>query len=204
MRIVGKIEKAKKIIESFILRLLPKYLPWNPKKKRSKCLIVKKIRKIAIMTFKLRTIKKRTELESGRCLTVLMMYHSIKLKTIKPARSTQKSTRSLIILCLSPLGCFLELKSNILFCIRNNSINHLYSNVERVNSEFFKKLKNDFPDITKNEIMLCGLIRINLSNKEIAVIRNITPKAVKMGKYRMKKRFELDQDDSLDEFIQNY
>ena len=86
----------------------------------------------------------------------------------------------------------------------DKNYNFLYENVELVNSEFFNKLLQAYPALTKNERMLCGLIRINLSNKEIFVIRNVTPKAIKMGKYRLKKSLNLLPEDSLNAFIQQF
>lgn len=80
----------------------------------------------------------------------------------------------------------------------------LNENVEQVNSEFFDKLLNEYPVLTKNERLLCGLIRINLSNKEISIIRNITPKAVKMGKYRLKKSLGIPSEENLDSFLKSF
>lgn len=75
-------------------------------------------------------------------------------------------------------------------------------NVDDVNQEFYQKLKEKFPNLTKSEKEMCGLIRLNLSGKEIASLRNITPKAVKMGRYRLRKKLSLGPDDDIYAFLQ--
>jgi DNA-binding CsgD family transcriptional regulator len=39
---------------------------------------------------------------------------------------------------------------------------------------------------------LCGFIKVGLSNKEIAALNNITPKAVEMARYRLRKKLNVD------------
>lgn len=75
-------------------------------------------------------------------------------------------------------------------------------NIEQVNREFYDALSKDYPDLTKSEKELCGLIRLNLSNKEIASLRNISPKSVKMGRYRLRKKLNLSPEEDIYEFLQ--
>lgn len=84
----------------------------------------------------------------------------------------------------------------------NDDIKQFQMNIEKVNHDFFNKLNENFPDLTQNERHLCGLIRLNLSTKEIAVIRNISPKSVEMGRYRLRKKLDLDPKDDLTAFLQ--
>ena len=37
-----------------------------------------------------------------------------------------------------------------------------------INSEFYDKLLNKFPDLTQSELKLCAYLRLNVSTKEIA------------------------------------
>jgi tetratricopeptide (TPR) repeat protein len=85
----------------------------------------------------------------------------------------------------------------------NEDIKEFQMNVERVNSDFFSKLNNSFPDLTPSEKHLCGLIRLNLSTKDIAAIRNISPKSVEMGRYRLRKKLGLDPKEEITTFLQN-
>ena len=84
----------------------------------------------------------------------------------------------------------------------NEDIREFQMNVEQVNQEFFNKLNQKFPDLSTNEKHLCGLIRLNLSTKDIAAIRNISPKSVEMGRYRLRKKLKLTPNMEINTFLQ--
>ena len=48
----------------------------------------------------------------------------------------------------------------------------LHQNIDEINSEFFSRLDGRFPSLTKGEKELCGMIKINLTTKEIADLKN--------------------------------
>ncbi|MBL4623693.1 MAG: tetratricopeptide repeat protein [Flavobacteriales bacterium] len=73
--------------------------------------------------------------------------------------------------------------------------------IEHLNSEFFLKLEQRFSNITESEKKLTALLRLGLSSKEIASILNISAKSVDMNRYRLRKKFEIEKDDSLSDFI---
>lgn len=75
-------------------------------------------------------------------------------------------------------------------------------NVDHVNQEFYRKLNTNFEDLTKSEKELCGLIRLNLSGKEIANIRNVEPRSVTKSKNRLRKKLRLAPYQDLYEFLQ--
>ncbi len=75
------------------------------------------------------------------------------------------------------------------------------TNFNLVYKDFFDQLKIEFPDLTRNELRLCALLRCNLGNKEIANILNITPDSVKKARNRIRKKFELDANENLTKFI---
>ncbi|WP_353195883.1 triple tyrosine motif-containing protein [Parapedobacter defluvii] len=70
-----------------------------------------------------------------------------------------------------------------------------------VNEGFFTNLKEQYPDLTPNELKLCAFLRMNLSSKEIAQLMNITIKAVEVGRYRLRKKLKLDPEQNLYEFL---
>jgi tetratricopeptide (TPR) repeat protein/DNA-binding CsgD family transcriptional regulator len=76
--------------------------------------------------------------------------------------------------------------------------------VNQTNLGFIKKLKQHFPDLTKNEERLCTMLRLNLSSKEIAALNNTSIRAVEMGRYRLRKRLKLDQNQSIIDFLQEF
>ena len=73
--------------------------------------------------------------------------------------------------------------------------------IEQLNSEFFLRLEKRFPTITESEKKLTALLRLGLSSKEIASILNISAKSVDMNRYRLRKKFEIQSDDILSNFI---
>jgi DNA-binding CsgD family transcriptional regulator/cell division protein FtsB len=74
---------------------------------------------------------------------------------------------------------------------------------EKVHPDFFSKLKEIVPDLTENELRLCAYIRINLRIKEIAQMLYISDDAVKTTRYRIKRKFRLDNTANLEDFIRN-
>jgi DNA-binding CsgD family transcriptional regulator len=72
---------------------------------------------------------------------------------------------------------------------------------ESINKNFYNKLKENYPDISPNDLKICALIRLNLSIKEMAVILNISPDSVKTARYRLRKKLQLNTEDNLTDFI---
>jgi len=60
-----------------------------------------------------------------------------------------------------------------------------------------------YPSLTKSEREVCGLLRVNLSIKEVASIRNSTIDSIKSIRYRLRKKFNLDKNVELQNFIQS-
>jgi len=72
---------------------------------------------------------------------------------------------------------------------------------EQVHPSFFDNLKTKFPSVTTSDLKLCAYLKIGLSHKEIARITNMTFDGVKSAKFRLKKKFSLDKNQSLTHFI---
>ena len=95
------------------------------------------------------------------------------------------------------------LKSEInAFLSNGKSADVLNKNVEEVNHEFVLKLKKKFPSLSKNEIQICLLLRLQLSTKEIAAIKNISQNSMKVLRYRIRKKMALDSAINLTDYIQ--
>lgn len=76
-----------------------------------------------------------------------------------------------------------------------------YSKIEEIHKDFHLKLTTSFPNITSLEKRLAGLMRLNLSTKEISSLLNISPKSVEVAKYRLKKKLKIEKEDNLKSFI---
>lgn len=73
--------------------------------------------------------------------------------------------------------------------------------VDELNYTFFEKLNLKFAHLSQSEKQLCGLIRLNLSNKEIAVIKAISPNSAKIARYRLRKKLQLTEQDDIVAFL---
>ena len=85
-----------------------------------------------------------------------------------------------------------------------NDLNLFNRNVEKVNHAFRAKLKESYPSLTPNEIHLASLLFLNLNTKEIAAIKNISPNSVKVLRYRLRKKLNLETSVNLSEFLNNW
>lgn len=94
----------------------------------------------------------------------------------------------------------LDIKSKILI---EERLMALYQNDSKTNLIFVQNLIKKYPKLTKTEREVCTLIKLNLSNKEIAQIRGTTIASVKMSRSRIRKKMGLSTKNELNKFIQN-
>lgn len=64
-------------------------------------------------------------------------------------------------------------------------------NFEKVHVDFFNKLLRINPELTKRELRLCAFVKMDLSNKEIAPLLNISVRGVETGRYRVRKKLRI-------------
>jgi tetratricopeptide (TPR) repeat protein len=62
---------------------------------------------------------------------------------------------------------------------------------EQVHQDFFKKLIEKFPELNANDLKLCALIKLNLDNREVATILNISQDSAKVARHRLRKKLNL-------------
>ena len=72
---------------------------------------------------------------------------------------------------------------------------------EEKHTDFFKKLKILYPELTANDLRLCACLRLNLESKEIASLMNLSIRAVENNRYRIRKKLKLKSSQNLNEFI---
>lgn len=71
----------------------------------------------------------------------------------------------------------------------------------KINDGFFQQLEKSFPGLTQGDKRLCALIKLNLSNKEIASILSVTVDSVYKSRYRLRKKMNLEKETDLTSFI---
>ncbi len=77
-------------------------------------------------------------------------------------------------------------------------------NVHEVNADFYSRLTSLFPRLTKGDHELCAFLRLNLSNKEIAQLKNTTENTVNVAKARLRKKLDIDSNKELVRFLRDF
>lgn len=73
---------------------------------------------------------------------------------------------------------------------------------DQVHSNFLKKLKEQWPDLTPTELKMAAYLRLNLTTKEIAHLMSISIRGVETGRYRLRKKLGLTSNEtSLYDFL---
>lgn len=88
----------------------------------------------------------------------------------------------------------------------NRSLKNEWDNFNKyfgnVHTDFLEKLSRTNTDLSTHEKKVCSLIKLNLSNREMATLLNIESRSVIMIKYRIKKKLALIEEDDLESYIQ--
>ncbi len=83
----------------------------------------------------------------------------------------------------------------------DNDWSHFSNYFTELYDNFFEHLEKQNSELSNYELRLCALIKLKLTNKEIATILNIEHKSVKMAKYRLKKKLKVGEEQALGMFI---
>lgn len=75
---------------------------------------------------------------------------------------------------------------------------------DQVHSDFLKRIKLQYPQLSPKDLKMAAYLRLNLSSKEIAPLLNISVRGVEIGRYRLRKKLELDTTVNLSEFMMEY
>jgi tetratricopeptide (TPR) repeat protein/DNA-binding CsgD family transcriptional regulator len=74
---------------------------------------------------------------------------------------------------------------------------------EKIHPDFFKRLKDKFPDITLAEQRTAALTRLQLTTRQIASILGISVDSVHKSRQRLRQRFQVGIDANLEELMVN-
>jgi ligand-binding sensor domain-containing protein/DNA-binding CsgD family transcriptional regulator len=78
------------------------------------------------------------------------------------------------------------------------------TNFNAVHETFHQKLIHKHPSLTTKDLKLCAFMRMNLSNKEIAPLMNITYRGVEIHRYRLRKKLRLERNEDLTKYLLQY
>ena len=86
--------------------------------------------------------------------------------------------------------------------LRNERSEKLFDTYfEEVHQDFISRLRSHHPELTPREIRLCAYLRMNLTTKEIAPLMNISVRGIEIGRYRLRKKLQLDREAKLMEYL---
>jgi len=74
-------------------------------------------------------------------------------------------------------------------------------NFDQVHGNFITRLKDMYPSLTPQEIKFAAYIRMNLNTKEIANLLGISVRGVEIGRYRVRKKLNLERKDNLSDYL---
>lgn len=78
------------------------------------------------------------------------------------------------------------------------------ANFDLIHEQFFLKLKENYPELTVNDLRLCALLKLNLTTKDIARIQNLSIRGVETARYRLRKKLSIPDGEGLVDFIVKY
>ncbi|GAL78048.1 hypothetical protein JCM19274_4547 [Algibacter lectus] len=85
----------------------------------------------------------------------------------------------------------LHLDSSLLL---DKTENHLEL-VNEFNIDFFTQIKNEYPQLSDSEVIICYYLFVGFKSKEIAVFLNSSTRAVEGKRYRIAKKMDLQKSD---------
>lgn len=78
------------------------------------------------------------------------------------------------------------------------------TNFEQAHEQFLIKIKENYPELTSGDLRLCAYLRMNLTSKEIAPLLGISVRGVENHRFRLRKKFNLNRDESLSDIILSF
>jgi len=70
-----------------------------------------------------------------------------------------------------------------------------------LNKDLYINLLQKFPNLTRDEIRLYAFTKMNLSTKEISAITHQSPNSIVAARYRLRKKMNIDENQSLTHFL---
>ncbi len=78
------------------------------------------------------------------------------------------------------------------------------SNFNSVHENFFKALKQEYPQLTAGDLQLAAYLKMNLTSKEIAPLLSISLRGVENKRYRLRKKMNLSSEQHLIDVLVRY
>lgn len=122
----------------------------------------------------------------------LIMHVTQKLKGLLPALQKKNALEIKTIIS--------ELDSKT----HDNSWEDFEKRFTEVHTDFYERLSKEYPNLTAGDLRLCGFLRLNMSNKEIARITYQNVESIKTARYRLRKKLGLSREVNLVHFLTKF
>ncbi|MFY0689919.1 MAG: tetratricopeptide repeat protein [Cyclobacteriaceae bacterium] len=70
-----------------------------------------------------------------------------------------------------------------------------------VNKNFYDRLMTKFPNLSKSDLRLCALVKLNFSSKDMSKLLGITLDSINTSRYRLRQKLGLEKNGNLSDFI---
>ena len=70
-----------------------------------------------------------------------------------------------------------------------------------VHKNFYRKLTENYPDLSTRELKICAFLKLSLSSKEIASLTNLTVKTIEVYRSQLRKKLQVSPGVNLTKFI---
>ena len=85
----------------------------------------------------------------------------------------------------------------------NSNWEQFASHFDEVNNDFLRKVKARYPALSNTDLKVCAYLQLNLSSKEIAQLMNISVRGVEISRYRLRKKLQIPEKQTLNDFLNN-
>ncbi|WP_069133267.1 helix-turn-helix transcriptional regulator [Rhodohalobacter halophilus] len=73
--------------------------------------------------------------------------------------------------------------------------------MDQLHQDFYRRMMENFPQLSSNDLRLCAYLKLGFNSKEIAEFMNIQPSSVYINRSRLRKKLDLDTEQDLHEFL---
>lgn len=175
---------------------------------------------LAVILFLLYTSRQKQKLTSSQ-----LKFSDLKKKTLEEELTTKQRELTSISVRVTQNNQYLETVNDIIDGLKGDHSNDLdkklydlkrlikesaridedWTNFQKqfdgVYAAFSRTLKEDFPQLTANEIKLCRLMKLNMNSSEIAIFLNVSPNTLRSSRYRIHKKMDLEKGTKLHDFL---
>jgi DNA-binding CsgD family transcriptional regulator len=104
-----------------------------------------------------------------------------------------------------PVSALKEVLQKMEKVMKNSDHSEIFlQKFQKLYPHFFDHLLAAHPDLSKTEQKFCAYLRIRLNSHQIAQAMDVSMEAVRKNRYRIRKKLQLQADDSLEDYIARF